>query len=350
MNESRERRSPPKITVALCTVAFFSILLGFIMLAYWGFRYAKLIEPMTVLLSGLVGSVLFCAFAATLSSILGHRMKDNLTDALRDTVFYAIDQISKGNFDVFIDSNSNTPFSDLSDAINKMAQNLGSLETMRQDFISNVSHEIQSPLTSIKGFAALLQNDDLPPIERKRYAAIIEAESRRLSVMSDNLMKLSALDTGNNPLNVEDYRLDKQLRSAVLALEPQWSEKSINIDIKADKLTVTADSALLAQVWTNVLSNAIKFTPEDGTIEISATEDGVIITDSGTGIAEEDLIHVFERFYKADKSRDRSLCGNGLGLAIVKKIVELHSGSVAITSSPGKGTSVKIGVPGLRSV
>ena len=139
---------------------------------------------------------------------------------------------------------------------------------LRQDFISNVSHEIQSPLTSIRGFAALLKNDTLTAEQKNHYLNIIEAESKRLSSLSDNLLKLSALETGSEPLSIKEYRLDKQLEKVALMLEPQWSAKNIAMEADLEKLTIQGDEDLLSQVWVNLLHNAIKFTPEGGTIRI----------------------------------------------------------------------------------
>ena len=144
----------------------------------------------------------------------------------------ALAQIAQGNFDVFLEPNPMSPHNDMTEAFNDMARNLGTLESMRQDFISNVSHEIQSPLTSIGGFAALLQKNDLPDDERRRYAAVIETESKRLSSLSDNLLKLSSLDNSKIPLNKNVFRLDKQLEHVALALEPQWSAKNLMLDMR----------------------------------------------------------------------------------------------------------------------
>ena len=259
-----------------------------------------------------------------------------------DTLTGTLAQIAQGNFDILLDPKKVGFFNDLALAINDMAKSLGTIETMRQDFISNVSHEIQSPLTSIGGFAALLQKDGLTSEERKRYAAVIESESKRLSNLSDNLLKLSSLDNNKMPLNKKKFRLDKQLEQVALTLEPQWAAKSLTLEVDFQKVTVCGDEDLLSRVWVNLIHNAIKFTPENGTITISLSEDGettaVKFTDTGVGIAPGDQIHIFERFYKADKARDRSFGGNGLGLSIVKKIVELHSGSITVESEISKGT------------
>ncbi|SHH57657.1 Signal transduction histidine kinase [Sporobacter termitidis DSM 10068] len=337
-----EHIHPGKAGVIFGFAVCFAIFTGFVALAYIIVRHAGLSEFATAMLSGLGGLIFFCVFAALLSFIRLQHFKRTHRDFTHDIVLNAFEQISHGNFDIFIEPNPNDPYSEITDAFNEMAKNLGSLETMRQDFISNVSHEIQSPLTSIKGFAALLKNDDLPPDERRRYAKIIEAESRRLSSLSDNLLKLSALDGEKKPLNLVEYRLDKQLSQIILSLEPQWSAKNISFDVDLPKQTITADEDLLSQVWVNLLHNAIKFTPAGGEISVKLSDSAVIISDSGIGIAHSDLIHIFERFFKADKARDRALGGNGLGLSLVKKIVELHGFHITVESEINKGTQFTI--------
>jgi signal transduction histidine kinase len=271
-----------------------------------------------------------------------NQMFDNHHGLLRSTM-EAMNRIAQGDFSVLIPLDKNDPFSDLAESVNKMTRELGTMEQARQEFISNVSHEIQSPLTSIGGFAALLKNTTLTDEQRDHYLTVIEAESKRLSSLSENLLKLSALEAGNETLAMKDYRLDKQLESIALMLEPQWSAKNLFVEAELDKLTVHGDEGLLSQVWINLLHNAIKFTPEGGNIHIALSADSgelcCQISDSGIGIAPTDRIHIFERFYKVDKARDRSLGGNGLGLSLVKRIVELHGGRVEVESEIGKGTT-----------
>ncbi len=258
----------------------------------------------------------------------------------------ALSRISKGDFTVSLKVEEHDPFTELNRSVNKMAQELGNMETLRQDFISNVSHEIQSPLTSISGFASLLKTGSLSEEQRIHYLDIVETESKRLSKLSDNLLKLSSLDAQAVPLSKGEYRLDKQIRGAILMLEPQWAEKNINMEAQLEAVTTCADEELLSQVWINLLHNAVKFTPEGGEIRLSLCErDGLAecrITDNGIGIPQPDQIHIFERFYKVDQSRDRSLGGNGLGLSLCKKIVELHGGAITLESAPGKGTTFTV--------
>jgi two-component system phosphate regulon sensor histidine kinase PhoR len=268
------------------------------------------------------------------------------------SMIHAIKSMSRGDFNVSVDNNPhNGPFVELVDSINNMAVELGQLEKMRQEFISNVSHEIQSPLTSISGFSRALQNEQISPAERKHYLEIIEAESTRLSKLSDNLLKLSSLESQHHPFEPKSYRLDKQIRNHILACEPQWVEKDIEMDIELEVVTLTADEDLLSQVWTNLIHNAIKFTPIGGTIRVHVTSSGkearIRISNNGVCISEEDQAHIFERFYKADKSRNRTSGGNGLGLSIVKKIIDMHKGSISVDSEPEKETTftVRLSLP-----
>lgn len=257
-----------------------------------------------------------------------------------ETVLAALDRISKGDFSVFLPE-TGEHFDEMVRAINKMVKGLGDIDKMRTDFISNVSHEIQSPLTSISGFAALLKTD-LPEEDRRRYAAIIEMESKRLSGLSDNLMRLSNLD--NTTLTRSDYRFDRQIQDAVLALEPQWAAKDITFEVDLHKTVINANADFLHQVLTNLLHNAIKFTPQGGLISVSLNDGVLKIADTGCGIPQDELPRIFERFYKVDKARDRSLGGNGLGLSIVKKILDLHGFAVQVESTVGKGTVFTIRV------
>ncbi|MDR1539285.1 MAG: HAMP domain-containing histidine kinase [Clostridiales bacterium] len=286
--------------------------------------------------------VMFVVFAA-LMNLLSFSSRHQIRDMHRNLT-YALNEIANGNFNVFVEIDPHAPHKEIAEAMNEMARKLGTLESMRQDFISNVSHEIQSPLTSIVGFAKLMKDNVLPEERRRHYAEIIETESKRLSSLSDNLLKLSALDNNKIPLARTDFRLDKQLEQVALTLEPQWGAKNIEMSAELSRTIVSADADLLSQVWINLLSNAIKFTPEGGAIMVTLKDRAVTIEDTGSGISSDDKPHVFERFYKVDKARDRSLGGNGLGLSIVKKILELHGFSIALESELGKGTKFTIGL------
>lgn len=271
------------------------------------------------------------------------RLFMNWIDAMR--------RIAKGDFSVTLDAESRHlgQLGILVRSFNEMATELGQMERMRQEFISNVSHEFQSPLTSIGGFARALQHEELSPETRRHYLRIIESESARLSKLSDNLLKLTSLESNHHPFEAKPYRLDRQIRRVILGCEPQWQAKRLEWDVELEERTVVADEDLLNQVWSNLVHNAIKFTPEGGTIRVrlTGTEQHVeaTVADTGIGVSEADLPHLFERFFKADKARSRSAGGSGLGLSIVKKIVELHHGTVSASSRVGEGTEIRIALP-----
>jgi signal transduction histidine kinase len=277
----------------------------------------------------------------------------NFTSNIRllSDVMNTLESIAKGDFSVRLNHRlkENEPFAKLVKGVNEMALNLEQTENMRQEFISNVSHEIQSPLASIKGFTHVLHNDELTPEERKHYLSIIETETVRLSRLSENLLKLAALEADSIKFEPKPYRLDKQLRALILSCEPQWSEKKIKMDVFLDSVTITADEDMMSQVWVNLIHNSIKFTPEGGGIQVDLYLCGNTveckISDTGIGIDAVALKHIFERFYKADKSRERSKKGSGLGLAIVKKIVETHGGKITVQSDPGAGTVFTVSLP-----
>jgi two-component system phosphate regulon sensor histidine kinase PhoR len=268
-------------------------------------------------------------------------------------IIEALQRVAQGDFSVRVDnildrhSQNDGVISELVNNVNHMALELRQMEAMRQEFISNVSHEIQSPLTSIQGFARALQNDHLTPKERCHYLSIIETESTRLSRITDNLLRLASLEAKHVKFEPKPYRLDRQIRSLILACEPQWAAKEIDMDVSLDELEITADEDLLSQVWINLIANSIKFTPAHGRIGIALQRRGrslvFKITDTGIGISEEDQAHIFERFYKADKSRTRSSDGgSGLGLSIAQKIVAMHAGTIAVESRLGAGTTFAV--------
>lgn len=262
----------------------------------------------------------------------------------------AMKRISQGDYTIKLDNQfehkKNHPFGKIVESINEMAVELHQIEELRQEFISNVSHEIQSPLASISGFANVLKQENLTVEQREHYLGIIEMESLRLANLSDNLLKLTSIESQHHPFEPECYRLDKQLRDIILACEPQWIEKSLELDIALEEVEITADKELMSQVWINLISNSIKFTSSGGTLKIhlyqQEMEVVVQITDTGMGIAEEHQVHLFERFYKVDQSRNRKLGGSGLGLSITKKIIDMHKGSIHVQSKLNEGTTFTV--------
>lgn len=323
----------------------------------WLIAVFRLTLPGVVIqiMNSLGGLTLMVLSVLIVTRLFGARMQRG-EHTIFAPIIEALDRIAKGDFSARVDPDlvrrpqDSNWFGSLANSVNSMAMQLNKMEMMRQEFISNVSHELQSPLTSIQGFARALHNDSLSAGQRDHYLSIIEAESTRLSRITENLMRLAALEGDQANLNPKPYRLDKQIRTLILACEPQWTAKHIDMDAALDEVTITGDEDLLSQVWLNLLHNSIKFTPDGGRIEIALRQEGdrvtFCVTDTGIGISEEDQARIFERFYKADKSRSHaSNQGSGLGLSIVHKIVALHHGAVEVTSQLGEGARFTINLP-----
>ncbi len=291
--------------------------------------------------------------------LIGHATNQLRRDQPFMQMIEALRRIARGDYDVRLPTelaaaHPGNPFARLAQSINDVAKELDETERMRRQFISDVSHEIQSPLTSIRGFARALRNDVAGREEAMRYLDVIEAESERLSRLSANLLKLASLETDAHPFEPSAYRLDRQLRSTVLAFEPQWKEKGIEAIADLPDVTIVADEDLLHQVWVNLIGNAVKFTPSGGCIRVSATVVGsgadaavrVAVADSGPGIPAEERQLVFDRFYKIDKARLPGVPGSGLGLAIVRRIAEMHGGTVAVVDAGSQDAGAEAGASG----
>ena len=260
----------------------------------------------------------------------------------------ATTEISSGNFDIRIPvGRGPREIRILSESFNEMAKELSSIETLRNDFVSNVSHEFKTPIASIRGFAKILKRDNIPAEKRAEYIDIIINESDRLSQLANNILLLSKLEKKEFNNKRKPFLIDEQLRRSVLVLEPEWVKKGIVINIDLEPTECLGNEELLQQVWLNIIGNAIKYTPPDGAITISihnfSDKISVEVSDTGEGMDEDTLKHMFDRFYQGDKSRQSE--GNGLGLALVKRIVELHEAEIRYSSQKGDGTTFFIDLP-----
>lgn len=257
----------------------------------------------------------------------------------------ATQQVAQGDFTVRVAVSGRDELSCLMKNFNDMVEALARNEYLQKDFISNVSHELKTPIASILGFARLLQSEGLDEATRREYVDIIADESQRLSHLSQNLLRLSSLD--RVPVTeAKPYALDEQLRRMVVQLEPTWESKAINWELDLSPTTVTAHEELLAEVWINLLANAIKFSSQDGVIQIIcyATDQVYVeITDHGCGMDKDTMSRIFERFYQGDTSHSRE--GSGLGLCIVKKIIAQSGGEIHVRSTPGKGATFRVALP-----
>ncbi len=259
----------------------------------------------------------------------------------------AAKEVANGNFSARVEHHSNDEIGILAQNFNLMAAELGTMEYLRKDFISNVSHEFKTPIASIQGFAEMIQNKNISDEDFQQYSTIIIEESKRLSHLCSNMLRLSRLDHHFIPEKAKRFSLDEQIRKTIVLLEEQWSKKELAFDIELEDISFLGDEALVQQIWLNLLENAIKFSNETGMISIHAQKMtdavSVEITDQGSGIAEETQDRIFEKFYQSDASHSKE--GNGLGLAIVKKIVDICDGTIEFKSGLGVGTSFIIKLP-----
>ena len=260
----------------------------------------------------------------------------------------AFDKLSAGNFDVKIPENEKLrEIREMAQHFNAMTYDLSHIETLRSDFVANVSHEFKTPIAAIEGYATLLQNRSLSPEKHDHYVEKILENSRRLSNLSGNVLMLSKLENQEIVSGKSEFRLDEQLRKCVLLLERKWAEKNMEFDMDLPKINYYGSEPLLSQVWVNLLDNAIKHSPVGGVVHIAIQQTDslliVTITDHGNGMSEEVQKHMFEKFYQGDSSRKAE--GNGLGLALVKRIVELCRGTIEAESAPGNGAAFSVALP-----
>ncbi|MGN7298315.1 sensor histidine kinase [Ferdinandcohnia sp. SAFN-114] len=261
----------------------------------------------------------------------------------------AAKEMATGNLSVRLKYKKNDELGELINSFNHMASELQKIDKMRDDFVSNVSHEIQSPITSIRGFTKAIRDGVIPQEQQKEHLDIIYEETLRLSKLSDHLLRLASLDSENHPFNPVEYQLDEQLRRTVLVLEPLWPEKNLDVELDLKPCKVKVDQDLFEQVWQNLITNAIKYSDKNDKIEVKMEivdkEVRIHVKDNGKGIPEKDLPYVFDRFYMVDKARSHLGGGNGLGLSIVRKIIELHGCQINVKSEEGKGSCFTISIP-----
>ncbi|MDE6744910.1 MAG: HAMP domain-containing histidine kinase [Lachnospiraceae bacterium] len=264
----------------------------------------------------------------------------------------ATSKVAAGDFSVYIPTLHTADKMDYVDVMikdfNKMVEELGSIETLKTDFISNVSHEMKTPIAIMKNYAELLQADRIEDGQRKEYAESIENAATRLSNLIGNILKLNKLENQRIMPEAEDYNVCGQLCECVLQFEDAWDGKGIELEAEIEDVAmIRADASLMELVWNNLISNAVKFTEPGGRITVSQTSDEnyirVSVSDTGCGMSQESMKHIFDKFYQGDTSHSKE--GNGLGLALVKRVLELMDGDIQIASEEGKGSTFTVTLP-----
>ena len=289
--------------------------------------------------------VLITLFSGTIDYIRRKQMVDRPVKQ----IMAALDQVMQGDFTVRIapvkEFAGETGFNEIIKAINKMTAELQGTETLRTDFIANVSHELKTPLAVMGNYATMLQQSGISEEDRIEYAKAISHSSRRLAALITNILKLNKLENQQIFPQPQEFDLGEQLCESLLAFEDAWEKKNLEIETEiAEDIHVRSDPELLSLVWNNLISNAVKFTPGGGTIGVvlKADEKNVIVSvsDTGCGIDPETGKHIFEKFYQGDTSHATQ--GNGLGLALVKRVVDILQGEISVQSTPDHGSTFTV--------
>ncbi|MBD5471295.1 MAG: HAMP domain-containing histidine kinase [Lachnospiraceae bacterium] len=264
----------------------------------------------------------------------------------------AAEKVADGDFSVYVPTIHTADKLDYLDIMimdfNRMVEELGSIETLKTDFVSNVSHEMKTPIAIIKNYAEMLRMEHISEAQRKEYAKSIESAATRLSDLIGNILKLNKLENQRITPDVEVYDVCRQLCECILQFEEAWDEKEIELETEIeDAAMIKADASLMELVWNNLLSNAIKFTEPGGQVAVRQILDErhirISVSDTGCGMSRECMERIFDKFYQGDTSHAKE--GNGLGLALVQRVLELMDGDIQIVSEEGKGSTFTVVLP-----
>ena len=306
-----------------------------------GIRYTE--ENIRAAATLTFANVIFLSFLCTVIDTVRRRL---MVDRPVRRIVEGAEKLMQGDFSTRIEPfhsiDSESGFDTIIDYFNWMAEELSGVETLRTDFIANVSHELKTPLSVIQNYGVMLQNPELSDEKRLDYAKAITEQSRRLADLVTNILKLNRLENQRIYPAVQRYDLGEQLAECLLQFEGTWEKKGIRIDTEIeDEVLVESDAELLSLVWNNLFSNALKFTEPGGAVSLSLVSEGefavVKVSDTGCGISPEVGRHIFEKFYQGDTSHATQ--GNGLGLALVRRVVDIIGGDIAVESEVGKGST-----------
>ena len=284
-----------------------------------------------------------------LSGTIDYVRRKQMVDRPVKQIMEALDQVMQGDFSVRIapvkEFAGETGFNEIIHAINKMTAELQGTETLRTDFIANVSHELKTPLAVMGNYATMLQQPKIGEEDRVEYAKAISQSARRLAALITNILKLNKLENQQIFPKHEEYDLSGQLCESLLQFEDAWERKCLNVEIRIeDEVRICSDAELLSLVWNNLISNAVKFTPSGGTLGVTLKTEGnfvvISVSDTGCGMTAETGKHIFEKFYQGDTSHATQ--GNGLGLALVKRVMDILNGEISVQSVYGQGSTFTV--------
>lgn len=323
-----------RTTFIIFTCLLFSFLIFFtvtVILYKMGYMSEKHGNPLLIILI----LVLISLMIGSCFSAMGAK---RITKPIQD-LKKATSEITKGNFDIQVESSENPDIQELIENFNKMTRELKNNETLKTDFISNVSHEFKTPLAIIQSTFQALQNENLDEEVKKSYSEILNKNILKLTNLTSNILNLSKIENQEIVPNKTEFLLDEQIRQCILAMQPEWEKKNIQFDLSLPETKYFGSQELLLQVWQNIIGNAIKFSHQNGVvkIELFKNENFVVkISDDGIGMNEETQSHIFDKFFQGDTSHSKD--GNGLGLSLVSRIIKILNGKISVESKLGVGT------------
>ena len=340
MKKKRNGRSSLRLRFILICMSQLVLVAALSELAGWAFRHWFGVAP----------ELPIFVWAMVFSGIIGVAVTNHMTKMLIDPIAKlrsAMREVADGDFKVEAKCESRIQdVQDIYDSFNSMVRELSTTETLQTDFISDVSHEFKTPINAIEGYASLLEGEPSPE-EQRAYVEKILFNTRRLSALTGNILLLSKLSNQSILPQKTQFRLDEQIRQAIVALEQMWSEKELGFEVELAETPFFGYESLLLHVWTNLIGNAVKFSPKGGEIRIKMmrTEGAVVFTieDDGPGIVPGDEEHIFTKFYQSESSHGME--GNGLGLALVRQIVEMSGGSVDVQNLEVGGCRFTVRLP-----
>lgn len=340
MKKKRNGRSSLRLRFILICMSQLVLVAALAELAGWAFRHWFGVAP----------ELPIFVWALVFSGTIGVAVTNHMTKMLIDPIAKlrsAMREVADGDFKVEAKCESRIQdVQDIYDSFNSMVRELSTTETLQTDFISDVSHEFKTPINAIEGYASLLEGEPSPE-EQRAYVEKILFNTRRLSALTGNILLLSKLSNQSILPQKTQFRLDEQIRQAIVALEQKWSEKELGFEVELAETPFFGYESLLPHVWTNLIGNAVKFSPKGGEIRIKMmrTEGAVVFTieDDGPGIVPGDEEHIFTKFYQSESSHGME--GNGLGLALVRQIVEMSGGSVDVRNLEVGGCRFTVRLP-----
>lgn len=328
-----------RLTLMVCAELVFSALLASLV--------AMLLDPYFKSDSTMFLSITLLVTCVIVGSVVT-AILSKLVYAPMKKVIRAMEQVADGDFSVRLeDRSSDKEIMELYTGFNLMAHELGAMEVLQTDFVSNVSHEFKTPINAIEGYSMLLQGSENLSEQQEEYLEKIVFNTRRLSSLVGSILLLSKLENQQISTKKTVFRLDEQIRQSIVAKEPEWSRKEVDFDVELEACDYEGSEPMLRHVWDNLIGNAIKFGPQGGLIRIRLLrQDSKLlftIEDEGPGLAEDAVKHIYDKFYQGDSSHKEE--GNGLGLALVKRILHLEKGSIKAENLPDKGCIFTVELP-----